>query len=106
MLLALVPVLASGTEVKLVNYVSCTYVGGTADLETDGVQNLDPDDDSGPLRLEPWEFAGTYDGVMAGTRLAVSPMAALAAGETTSKIDSGPVPYTQPADGVCYYAIL
>jgi hypothetical protein len=104
-LFALVPVLASATEVKLVNYVAYTYAGGTADLKTDGVQNLDSED-SGPMRLELWAFAGAYDGVMSGTRLAVSPVPALGGGEITGKIDSGPVPYAQPADGVWYYSML
>lgn len=105
-LLALVPVFASATQVKLVNYVSYTYVDSTANLATDGVQNLDAENATGPLRLELWAFAGTYDGAMTGTRLAVSPMAALAAGEQTGRIDSGPVPYAQPANGAWYYAML
>jgi hypothetical protein len=105
-LLALIPAVAAATQVKLVNYVAYTYAGSTADLTTDGVQNLDPEDASGPLRLELWAFASAYDGAMTGSRLAVSPLAALAAGQRTAKIDSGPVPYVQPADGVWYYAML
>ncbi len=103
-LLGLMPLSAPASDVRLVNYVNYTYKGTSADLGTDGVENIDTTA-SNVLRLELWAFPGQYVEGMAGARLAVYPMAGLAAGATTGKIDSGPVPFTVPA-GVWYFSMM
>ena len=104
-LLALTPSTASATDVRLVNYVAYTYAGALADLQTDGVQNFDADNPTYSLRLELWAFSSPYTAGMAGTRLAIFPLPALGAAGTTGKIDSGPVAFTPPANGVWYFSM-
>ena len=105
-LLALSPAAALATNVRLVNYVAYTYSGGSATLSTDGVQNLDGDNPSNELRLELWAFSSPYVEGMAGYRLAKYDILPLEAGFASGKINSGPVPFTRPPDGVWYFAML
>jgi hypothetical protein len=104
-LIALAPRAALATNVILVNYAAYTYQGRSAVLMTDGVENLDGDR-SGPLRLELWAFSSPYPEVTDGTRLAVFPLATLDGGVQLGRIDSGPVPFTPPANGTWYFAML
>ncbi len=105
-LLGLASATATATNVRLVNYVAYTSSGNTAVLSTDGVQNLDVDNATGPLRLELWAFPAPYTAGMSGARLAVTPPFQLFAGQTSGAYDSGPVPFTSPPNGVWYYAML
>jgi hypothetical protein len=105
-LLALSPVAALATDVRLFDYVGFTYAGNSADLKSDGVRNLNMKSASDLLRLELWAFPSPYTSGMAGTRLALYPLEALDPGTVTGKIDSGPVPFSRPANGVWYFAML
>lgn len=105
-LLALSYGTAMATNVRLVNFASYTYSGNTADLATDGVQNLDADNATSPLRLELWAFSAPYTAGMSGLRLAVSAPFQLFAGQVSGPYDSGPVPFTPPSIGVWYYSML
>ena len=98
------PATALATDVRLVNYVSYSYKGTSADLETDGVQNFDTSP-SGSLRLELWAFYSPYALGMGGYRLAVYPLPPLGPGVQTGVIDSGPVPFSVP-DGVWYLSMI
>ena len=105
-LLALSPAAALATNVRLVNYAAYTYLGNAADLMTDGVQNLDFGTPTYALRLELWAFAAPYAAGMSGTRLATYAMLPLDAGEQMDKVDSGPVPFNLPPNGVWYFSML
>jgi len=102
--LASAPALA--TNVRLVSYVSYTNTGNTADLYTDGVENLDFTNPTSPLRLELWAFNAPYSAGMSGLRLATYAFAGLDPGDAIGPVDSGTVPYTSPPDGVWYYSML
>ena len=106
LLLAATSTTASATNMRLVNYVSYTYSGNSADLGTDGVENLDIGSPTYQLRLELWAFPAPYTSGMNGIRLAAFPMLALQPGELTGKIDSGPVAFTLPPNGVWYFSML
>ena len=105
LLLAVSSMPALATDVRLF-YSNYTYFGNSAGLMTDGVANLDFDSPTNALRLELWAFASPYTPAMTGVRLAVFPLAALFAGEVTDKIDSGPVQFSQPSNGVWYFSML
>jgi hypothetical protein len=105
-LFALAPTPALATDVALVNYAAYTFLGDSADLMTDGVQNLDTEHPSNLLRLELWAFASPYEAGMSGTRLAVYGLPFMDPGFQTGKIDSGPVPFTLPPNGVWYFSML
>jgi Repeat of unknown function (DUF5648) len=105
-LLALSPAAAWATDVRLVNYAAYAYLGGTADLKTDGVQNFDADSTSKPLRLELWAFSSPYVGGMTGFRLALYSLPPLDPGVEAANVDSGPVPFTPPPTGVWYFSML
>jgi hypothetical protein len=96
---------ALATDVRLVSYVSYAPSGNTVDITTDGVQNFDTVNSSNVLRLELWAFPAPYVAGMAGLRLALYPVAPLAGGEQRGVIDSGPVPYSLPPNGVWYYSM-
>ena len=99
------PTAAQATSMRLVNYVAYTYLDYSADLSTEGVENLD-ETQSGPLRMELWAFAAPYAGATSGSRLATYSLAAMAAGARTGAIDSGQVPYVPPAAGIWYFSML
>ncbi len=103
-LLALSTATAMATDVRLVNFVSYTYKGLSADLETDGVQNFDTAQ-SNSLRLELWAFDSPYELGMGGYRLAVASIPPVGAGVQTGVIDSGPVTFSVPA-GVWYLTMV
>jgi hypothetical protein len=105
-LLALSPGPALATDVRLVNYVAYTYSGNSADLMTDGVENLDLVNESRVLRLELWAFTSPYVEGMSGTRLAWFPLFSLDPGALYGKIDSGPVPFALPSNGTWYFSML
>jgi Repeat of unknown function (DUF5648) len=104
--LALSSAPALATDVRLVNYAAYTYEVNSADLMTDGVENLDGNSPTNALRLELWAFASPYVAGMSGVRLATYPLVALNAGEITERIDSGPVQFTRPSNGVWYFSML
>jgi len=106
LLLGFSPTAALATDVRLVNYVSYSYTSNSADLQTDGVENFDPDNQSDALRLELWAFASPYAPGMSGVRLAIYSLLPLNPGIQTGKIDSGPVPFTRPPDGVWYFTMI
>jgi len=106
LLLAFSSTTVLATDVRLVNYVAYTYLNATADLSTDGVQNFDLENQSDPLRLELWAFASPYTAGMTGVRLAIYPLAPLNPGTQTGKIDSGPVAFSRPPDGVWYFTMV
>ena len=103
-LLALSAATAVATDVRLVNFVSYSYIGLSANLETDGVKNFDAVQ-SNPLRLELWAFYSPYELGMGGYRLAVHPLPSVGAGAQTGVIDSGPVAFSAPA-GVWYLSMI
>jgi len=105
-LLALLPAAALATNVRLVNYVAYTYSGTTADISTDGVENLDNVSQSEPLRLELWAFSSPYAPGMSGYRMAKFDLPAMEPAFLSGKIDSGPIPFTRPPDGVWYFSML
>jgi hypothetical protein len=105
-LLAFLPMAALATDVRLVNYVSYTYQGNSADLATDGVQNFDLNNQSDQLRLELWAFTAPYVAGASGLRMAIYALDPLAPGDETGKIDSGPVPFSRPPDGIWYFSML
>jgi hypothetical protein len=100
------PVPALATDVRLVNYVAYTYSGNSADLMTDGVDNLDTVNRSELLRLELWAFTAPYVAGGNGTRLAVYQLPRLAPDTGLGAIESGPVPFTQPPNGVWYFSMM
>ena len=104
-LFALAPTAAQATDVRIVNYVSYTYSNGSAVLTTDGVRNADSVGSDG-LRLELWAFTSPYEAGMSGLRLAMYQLPRLAAGAGLADIDSGPVPFTLPPNGVWYLSML
>ena len=104
--LALSPAAAGATDVRLVNYVAYTYMGSSATLHTDGVQNFAADSQSKALRLELWAFASPYSAGMAGFRMALYSLAPIDPGVAIINVDSGPVPFTTPPTGVWYFSML
>jgi hypothetical protein len=104
-LLSLSPA-ALATDARIVSYVSYTYLGNSAELASDGVRNLDLGSPTRPLRLELWAFSSPYAGGLNGVRMAVHPLPPLAAGAESEPIDSGPVPFTPPPNGVWYFSML
>jgi hypothetical protein len=104
LLLAFSPATALATDVRLVNYVSYSYIETFADLETDGIQNFDTSP-SDSLRLELWAFYSPYALGMGGYRLAVYPLAGVGPGVQTGVIDSGPVAFSAPA-GVWHLSMI
>jgi hypothetical protein len=104
-LLSLSPA-ALATDARIISYVSYTYMANSAELASDGVRNLDLSSPTRPLRLELWAFSSPYAGGMDGVRMAVYPLPPLAAGAETEPIDSGPVPFTAPPNGVWYFSML
>jgi Repeat of unknown function (DUF5648) len=106
LVLASVAGTALATDVRLVSYVAYSYTGNMVDLSTDGIVNMDPANDSQRLRLELWAFAAPYVAGMDGIRLATAPLEPLVAGSEVDGIDSGPVAFMQPPNGVWYYSML
>jgi hypothetical protein len=105
LMFAFSPAAALATDVRLVNYAAYTYTSNSADLQTDGVHNFD-DNPTASLRLELWAFASPYSAGMSGLQMATYSLPAMNAGAATGKIDSGPVPFTRPPDGVWYFSML
>jgi hypothetical protein len=105
-LLGLAPAASLATSVRLYNYVAYTYSGNSADLMTDGVENLDAANQSQVLRLELWAFTSPHVPGMSGRRLAWFPLPALDPLTLSDKIDSGPVPFARPPDGIWYFSML
>lgn len=105
-LLAFSPSAALATNVRLVNYVAYSYMGTSANLASDGVQNMDFGSPTDPLRLELWAFSSPYVAGMNGVRLAMYPLFPLDAGAQSEPIDSGLVPFTLPPNGVWYFSML
>jgi hypothetical protein len=106
LLVASAPQAALATNVRLVNYVAYTYEADLATLHTDGIENMDDVNKSKALRLELWAFASPYTSGMSGVRLAHFPLAPLAAGGEVDNIDSGPVTFTPPPNGVWNFSMM
>lgn len=97
---------AQATDVRLFGFVGYSYQGSSAQLNSDGVRNLNTKSASNLLRLELWAFPSPYLAGMAGYRLATDPLDALDANSTTGAIASGPVPFAPPPDGIWYFTMM
>src|SRR5215831_5723667 len=81
------------TDVRFVGNVGYTYVGSTAALTADKVQNFSVGGFSGTLRMELWAFPSPFTGsFQLGFKLAQYTLGQLNGGFFYSGINSGPVP--------------
>ncbi len=105
--LGLVPVSAHATNVKFVGNVAYSYVGGTAVLTADKVQNLDVGGFSGTLHMELWAFANAYDGnAQFGYKLAEYSLGQLNGGFQFTGISSGTIAFGVPPNGTWHFAMM
>jgi hypothetical protein len=102
-LLALAPVTTEASDVRILGQDSYSYEGNTAVIGVGTVANFSPSGPpSGTLRLELWAFPApwTSAGESGGYKLAEYTLGQLAPGFNFSNISSGPVPFTDPPDGL------
>jgi len=92
--------------VRLFGFVGYSYSGRTADLQSDGVQNLNTRSASNLLRLELWAFPSPYTTGASGYRLAVYQLDALDPSTTTGALDSGTLTYAPPPSGIWHFAMM
>lgn len=92
--------------VQFVGNGSYSSVGNVVALTADQVANLSASGFSGTLRLELWVFPAQYNGdPIAGYKLAEYSLGQLTAGFSYFNVNSGPIPFVLPPDGVWYFVL-
>jgi hypothetical protein len=98
---------ARASNVQFVGYAGYSYVGNTAILTADQVENLDAFGFSGTLQLELWAFPTSFTGTaMTGYKMAEYRLGQLTAGFSFFNIDSGTILFVPPPDGVWYFTLV
>jgi hypothetical protein len=98
---------AQATNVNFVGNVGATYGGGVAVLTADRVENDSAFTTSGTLRMELWAVAAPYaGGGVTGYKLAEYQLAPLAPGFGYPNVNSGPIAFGEPPDGVWYFVMF
>jgi hypothetical protein len=105
--IAFAPRLANASNVKFVGVAAYSYVGNVAVLTANQVANFDPFGFSGTLHLELWAFSTPYSGSLTfGYKMAQYSLGQLTAGFVFNNIDSGPILFVPPPDGVWYFTLV
>jgi hypothetical protein len=100
---------AHASNVQFVGGVTYTYLGNTAVLTANKVENFDPlgSGISGTLHLELWAFPTPYTGSFSlGYKLAQYSLGQLLAGYYFPNINSGAVLFIPPANGTWYFTMV
>ena len=86
---------------KFVGNVAYSYAGNSVVFNADKISNLDPSGVSGALRMELWASTAPYTGTtFNGYKLAQYVVGPLASGTSITNIQSVPLPYQVPPNGV------
>ncbi len=94
-------------NVRFGGAVGYTFIGNSAILTADRVQNDDASGISGTLHMELWAFTTPYTGVaQAGYKLATYSLGTLNAGFEFSNINSGNIPFTPPPNGTWTFTLV
>jgi hypothetical protein len=102
-----VSVVASATDVRFVGNVSYNFLGSSAMLAADRVQNFAATGSSAALRMELWAFAAPYDGsAMSGHKMTQYTLTPLSGGQVLQDVRSGVLPFLQPAEGTWHFSLL
>ena len=98
---------AEASNVQFNGSVAYSYIGNTAVLTAQEVDELDALGFSGTLRLELWAFPLAYNGnPQSGYKLAEYSLGQLTAGFHFSSINSGPIAFVPPPDGTWIFTML
>ena len=98
---------ARASDVEFVGTGSYSFVGNTAILSADQVQNFDFFGYSGTLHMELWAFPVPYSGSFQfGYKLAQHSLGQLSAGYYFYNISSGVILFTPPSDGIWYLVLV
>jgi hypothetical protein len=106
-LLGVASTTASASNVRLSGIATYTYVGNTAVLTADRVDNLDSSGYSGTLKLELWALPAPYAGSFTvGYKVAEYQLGQLFAQHFYFNINSGAVLFLPPPNGVWAVALI
>src|SRR5258708_19323010 len=98
---------ALSANVQFVGSVGYSYVGSTAVLTANRVENFSASGFSGTLHMELWAFPSPYNGTaQVGYKLAVYSLGQLSAGFYYSNITSGSAPFALPLNGTWAVAMF
>ena len=101
------PSKVEASNVQFVGNVGYSYVGSTAVLTADEVDNIDSAGFSGTLHLELWAFPAPFNGnFQVGYKLAQYSLGQLTAGFHYSSISSGTIAFAPPPDGTWIFAMV
>ena len=94
------------SNVQFVGHVGYSYVGNTAVLTADKVQNFDVGGFSGTLQMELWAFASPYTGAATvGYKVAQYSLGQLSGGVFLAGISSGTIAFVPPPNGTWYFSM-
>ena len=103
---AVAPRPASAATPQFVGVATYTFDGNVAVLTANQVQNFRAFGISGTLHLELWAFPSPYSGSLQfGFKMAQYSLGELTAGSYFSNINSGPIFFLQPPNGVWYFTL-
>ena len=95
------------TNVQFVGSVAYSYVGNTAVLTANRVENFTSGGTSGTLHMELWAFPAPYNGTaQTGYKLAVHSLGQLPGGFAFTGISSGTIAFTYPPNGTWALAMI
>jgi hypothetical protein len=98
---------AEASNVQFVGNVGYSYVGNTAVLTADEVDNVDSSGFSGTLHLELWAFPSPFNGnFQVGYKLAQYSLGQLTAGFHYSNISTGTIAFAPPPDGTWIFTMV
>jgi hypothetical protein len=98
---------ADAANVQFSGTVGYSYVGTTAVLTADKVQNLDAGGISGTLHMELWALSTPYTGTaVTGYKMAQYSLGQLSGGFFFANINSGNIAFTPPPNGVWYFVMI
>jgi hypothetical protein len=104
--IAFAPRPASAATVRFVGVANYTFDGNVAVLTADQVQNFRPVGISGTLYLELWAFPSPYSGSLQfGFKMAQYWLGQVSGGSYLSNLNSGPILFVQPPNGVWYFTL-
>ena len=98
---------ANASNVQFVGNTSYVYLGNVATLKADQVGNFSPSGFSGTLKLELWAFPAPFTGsFQLGYKLAQYTLGQLVAGFSFYNVNSGPVVFLPPPNGVWVFVLM
>lgn len=98
---------SNAANVQFVGVVGYSYVGNSAILAADKVQNFDVGGISGTLRMELWAFVSPYaGGATSGYKLAQYSLGQLNGNSFFSNITSGTIAFAPPPNGTWYFSMV